>query len=45
MGGACCDDHKQTGRRDKLAKAKRQVEKLEAEIEERENSYRKVETA
>ena len=42
LGEACCDDHKQVGRRGKLDKLKKQVAALEAEIEEREASYRKV---
>lgn len=41
-GKACCDDHKQQGRRDKLAKAERVVERIKAEIEEREGSYRAI---
>lgn len=45
QGSACCDDHKQMIRRDKLDRLKKQVERLEAEIEEREKSYRRVETA
>ena len=42
LGNACCDEHKQVGRRGKLDKLKKQVAALEAEIEEREQSYRKV---
>lgn len=42
QGSACCDEHKQKGRRDKLAKAERVVERIKAEIEEREGSYRHI---
>jgi hypothetical protein len=42
QGGACCDEHKQVGHRSKLDRLKKQVERLEAEIAEREGSYRPI---
>jgi hypothetical protein len=45
LGSARCEAHKQVAKRGKLDRLKKQVAALEAEIEESEKSYRKVETA
>lgn len=42
LGSATCDEHKETPNKKKLDRLRKQVEALEAEIEEQEKSYRPI---